>query len=56
MSTTNTVLCRLPHKAVQLHQYLRNVKNIPDLVLLLGFLAIPVTMGKLDTELTGGHW
>ncbi|KAK9866058.1 hypothetical protein WJX84_010629 [Apatococcus fuscideae] len=38
-------LLTLPHKGVQLHQYLRNVKKIPDLVLLLGFLAIPVTMG-----------
>lgn len=31
---------------MQLHRYLRDVKKVPDLVLLLGFLAIPVTIGK----------
>ena len=35
---------------MQLHQHLRTVKKVPDLVLLLGFLAIPVTIGKPTSQ------
>lgn len=41
-----SVLCRIPSKIVALHRYLRNEKHVPDLILLAGFLAVPVIIGE----------